>query len=128
MSSREIRIATRKSALALWQAEYVKARLEQAHPGIVVTLVPMVMCAHPGTKYGVPFPVLARSAFGVRGANLPALLRCPEHEGPMTHPAKQPDHVNPNPRDPSLCGGGTCMWGRWQRRRRGTCHGVECAL
>ena len=42
MSSREIRIATRKSALALWQAEYVKARLEQAHPGIVVTLVPMV--------------------------------------------------------------------------------------
>lgn len=42
MSTREIRIATRKSALALWQAEYVKARLEQAHPGLVVTLVPMV--------------------------------------------------------------------------------------
>ncbi len=42
MSSREIRIATRKSALALWQAEYVKARLEQAHPGLIVTLVPMV--------------------------------------------------------------------------------------
>ncbi|WP_421548234.1 hydroxymethylbilane synthase [Pseudomonas sp. QD4] len=42
MSSREIRIATRKSALALWQAEYVKARLEEAHPGLVVTLVPMV--------------------------------------------------------------------------------------
>ncbi|WQG59610.1 hydroxymethylbilane synthase [Pseudomonas sp. RTB3] len=42
MSSREIRIATRKSALALWQAEYVKARLEQFHPGLVVTLVPMV--------------------------------------------------------------------------------------
>ena len=40
--SREIRIATRKSALALWQAEYVKARLEAAHPGLVVTLVPMV--------------------------------------------------------------------------------------
>ena len=39
---REIRIATRKSALALWQAEYVKARLEQAHPGLLVTLVPMV--------------------------------------------------------------------------------------
>ena len=32
MSTRELRIATRKSALALWQAEYVKARLEQAHP------------------------------------------------------------------------------------------------
>lgn len=42
MSSREIRIATRKSALALWQAEFVKARLEQAHPGIRVSLVPMV--------------------------------------------------------------------------------------
>src|SRR5450830_34370 len=42
MSSREIRIATRKSALALWQAEYVKARLEQAHPGLQVSLVPMV--------------------------------------------------------------------------------------
>ena len=42
MSLREIRIATRKSALALWQAEYVKARLEQAHPGLAVSLVPMV--------------------------------------------------------------------------------------
>ncbi len=42
MSTREIRIATRKSALALWQAEYVKARLEQAHPGLRVMLVPMV--------------------------------------------------------------------------------------
>ncbi|MGN5592878.1 hydroxymethylbilane synthase [Stutzerimonas nitrititolerans] len=40
--SREIRIATRKSALALWQAEYVKARLEASHPGLVVSLVPMV--------------------------------------------------------------------------------------
>ncbi|WP_448678689.1 hydroxymethylbilane synthase [Pseudomonas nicosulfuronedens] len=39
--SREIRIATRQSALALWQAEYVKARLEQAHPGLTVTLLPM---------------------------------------------------------------------------------------
>ena len=40
--SREIRIATRKSALALWQAEHVKARLEQAHPGLKVSLVPRV--------------------------------------------------------------------------------------
>lgn len=39
---REIRIATRKSALALWQAEYVKSALEQAHPGLCVSLVPMV--------------------------------------------------------------------------------------
>ena len=40
--SREIRIATRKSALALWQAEYVKTRLEASHPGLKVSLVPMV--------------------------------------------------------------------------------------
>ncbi|GGJ96247.1 hydroxymethylbilane synthase [Pseudomonas matsuisoli] len=39
---REIRIATRQSALALWQAEYVKSRLQAAHPGLVVSLVPMV--------------------------------------------------------------------------------------
>lgn len=41
-SIREIRIATRKSALALWQAEFVKAELEAAHPHLKVTLVPMV--------------------------------------------------------------------------------------
>ncbi|TBU89057.1 hydroxymethylbilane synthase [Stutzerimonas kirkiae] len=40
--SRHIRIATRKSALALWQAEYVKARLQAAHPEVSVSLVPMV--------------------------------------------------------------------------------------
>ncbi|GAA6151665.1 hydroxymethylbilane synthase [Pseudoteredinibacter isoporae] len=40
--SRSIRIATRKSALALWQAEYVKAELERHHPGLEVSLVPMV--------------------------------------------------------------------------------------
>jgi len=37
-----LRIATRKSALALWQAEYVKARLEHFHPGLQVELVPLV--------------------------------------------------------------------------------------
>ncbi|WP_318484332.1 hydroxymethylbilane synthase [Photobacterium leiognathi] len=42
MTSQPIRIATRKSPLAMWQAEFVKAELEQAHPGIVVELVPMV--------------------------------------------------------------------------------------
>lgn len=42
MYARPVRIATRKSALALWQANYVKARLEQAHPGLQVSLVPMV--------------------------------------------------------------------------------------
>ncbi len=37
-----LRIATRQSALALWQAEYVKARLEALHPGLEVVLVPLV--------------------------------------------------------------------------------------
>lgn len=41
-SSNTLRIATRKSALALWQAEYVKARLEAMHNGLSVELVPMV--------------------------------------------------------------------------------------
>lgn len=41
MSQRVIRIATRKSALALWQANYVKNALENAHPQISVLLVPM---------------------------------------------------------------------------------------
>ena len=43
--------------------------------GNVIVLVPMILNAHPGAKYGVPFPVLARSSFGVRGANVPAVLR-----------------------------------------------------
>ena len=41
MTQQTVRIATRKSALALWQAEYVKAQLEHFHPGIQVELVPM---------------------------------------------------------------------------------------
>ena len=34
--------------------------------GNVITLAPMVLNAHPGTKYGIPFPVLARSSFGIK--------------------------------------------------------------
>ncbi len=41
MTQHIVRIATRKSALALWQAEYVKAQLEHFHSNIVVELVPM---------------------------------------------------------------------------------------
>jgi NCS1 family nucleobase:cation symporter-1 len=41
----------------------------------LIVLVPMVLNAHAGTKYGVSFPVLCRAAFGVRGANVPAVLR-----------------------------------------------------
>ncbi|TNF06499.1 MAG: hydroxymethylbilane synthase [Gammaproteobacteria bacterium] len=39
MTSRHLRIATRKSPLALWQAEYVKERLLQLHPGLQISLV-----------------------------------------------------------------------------------------
>src|SRR5437660_281204 len=41
----------------------------------LIVLVPMVLNAHAGTKYGIPFPVYCRAAFGIRGANVPALLR-----------------------------------------------------
>ncbi len=43
--------------------------------GNLIVLVPMVLNAHAGTRYGIPFPVYCRAAFGVRGANVPALLR-----------------------------------------------------
>src|SRR5215213_2982022 len=43
--------------------------------GNVIVLVPMVLNAHAGTKYGIPFPVYCRASFGIRGANVPALLR-----------------------------------------------------
>ncbi|MFH0792498.1 MAG: cytosine permease, partial [bacterium] len=43
--------------------------------GNVIVLIPMVLNAHAGTKYGIPFPVFARASFGVLGANIPALLR-----------------------------------------------------
>ena len=43
--------------------------------GNAIVLLPMILNAHAGTKYGIPFPVYCRSSFGVRGANIPALLR-----------------------------------------------------
>ncbi len=43
--------------------------------GNLIVLVPMVLNAHAGTKYGIPFPVYCRAAFGTLGANIPALLR-----------------------------------------------------
>lgn len=43
--------------------------------GNVIVLLPIVLNSHPGTKYGIPFPVFARAAYGVFGANLPAVLR-----------------------------------------------------
>ena len=43
--------------------------------GNVLVLAPMLLNAHAGAKYGIPFPVFARASFGVLGANVPAILR-----------------------------------------------------
>ncbi len=43
--------------------------------GNVIVLIPMLLNAHAGARYGIPFPVFARSSFGVLGANVPAVLR-----------------------------------------------------
>ena len=43
--------------------------------GNTIVLLPMILNAHAGTKYGIPFPVYCRPAFGVLGANVPAVLR-----------------------------------------------------
>lgn len=43
--------------------------------GNTIVLIPMILNGHAGAKYGIPFPVLARASFGVKGANIPALLR-----------------------------------------------------
>ena len=43
--------------------------------GNTIVLVPMLLNSHPGARYGIPFPVLARASFGVLGANVAAVLR-----------------------------------------------------
>ncbi|HEY0254622.1 MAG TPA: NCS1 family nucleobase:cation symporter-1, partial [Kofleriaceae bacterium] len=55
--------------MAWWQA------LGAILIGNLIVLAPILLNSHPGTKYGIPFPVFARAAYGTRGANVPALLR-----------------------------------------------------
>jgi NCS1 family nucleobase:cation symporter-1 len=43
--------------------------------GNCIVLIPILLNSHPGTKYGIPFPVLARASYGAYGSNLPALMR-----------------------------------------------------
>src|SRR5438046_5348485 len=43
--------------------------------GNTIVLIPMVLYAHAGTKYGIPFLVYCRASFGILGANVPAMLR-----------------------------------------------------
>src|SRR5215218_7482033 len=52
-----------------WQALFTIAL------GNLIVLIPMLLNAHAGTKYGVPFPVFVRASFGVRGANFAAIAR-----------------------------------------------------
>jgi nucleobase:cation symporter-1, NCS1 family len=43
--------------------------------GNSIVLVPILLNSHPGTKYGIPFPIFARASYGTYGSNLPALMR-----------------------------------------------------
>lgn len=43
--------------------------------GNLIVTIPMILNAEPGTRYGIPFPVLLRASFGTRGANVPAVMR-----------------------------------------------------
>ncbi|HKX28897.1 MAG TPA: NCS1 family nucleobase:cation symporter-1 [Blastocatellia bacterium] len=43
--------------------------------GNLIVLIPILLNSHPGTKYGIPFPVFARASYGTIGSNLPALMR-----------------------------------------------------
>ncbi len=55
--------------MSAWQAVFTVML------GNLIVLIPMILNAVPGTKFGIPFPVLVRSSFGVLGSNVPALLR-----------------------------------------------------
>jgi NCS1 family nucleobase:cation symporter-1 len=55
--------------MAWWQA------LATILLGNLIVLVPILLNSHPGTKYGIPFPVFARAAYGTYGSNLPAIMR-----------------------------------------------------
>jgi len=57
------------SGMNWWQALLTVAL------GNTIVLIPILLNSHPGTKYGIPFPVFARAAYGTRGSNVPALMR-----------------------------------------------------
>jgi len=61
--------------LAYWRWHELVGSHSYRFLGNLIVLIPMVLNAHAGTHYGIPFPVLCRASFGTMGANLPALLR-----------------------------------------------------
>ncbi|MER8185925.1 NCS1 family nucleobase:cation symporter-1 [Kitasatospora sp. NPDC094015] len=65
---------TLASGLVALGMDWKQAVLTIALANLIV-LCPMLLTGHAGTKYGIPFPVFARASFGLRGANLPALIR-----------------------------------------------------
>ena len=58
-----------ESGMSWWQALFTILA------GNCIVLLPILLNSHPGTRYGVPFPVLLRASYGSYGANLPALMR-----------------------------------------------------
>jgi nucleobase:cation symporter-1, NCS1 family len=74
--SMSVNILTYMLAASLIQAGMNwKQALATIFLGNVIVLAPMLLNSHPGAKYGIPFPVLARASFGVLGANVAAVLR-----------------------------------------------------
>src|SRR5919205_4308922 len=61
--------------LADGRVELVDTRRVEASPMYNEVLAPILLNSHPGTKYGIPFPVFARAAYGTLGSNVPALMR-----------------------------------------------------
>lgn len=57
------------AGMAWWQATLTVL------VGNAIVLLPMILNGHPGTKYGIPFPVLVRSSFGITGAHIPSIAR-----------------------------------------------------
>ena len=55
--------------------ELVAGNIHNLSLGNTVVLVPMILNGRAGAKYGIPFPVFVRASFGVKGANIPAILR-----------------------------------------------------
>jgi NCS1 family nucleobase:cation symporter-1 len=55
--------------MSAWEAVFVIALAN------LIVLLPLMANGHPGTKYGIPFPVVVRASWGVRGAQIPAVLR-----------------------------------------------------
>ena len=80
--------------------------------GNLIVLVPMVLNAHAGTAYGIPFPVFARASFGIRGANIPALACALVKPSSLGQPTRRPTPPRACPRPPASPGPGETV--RWR--------------